>query len=144
MSTSNIALFTCLIGQNTGHCNPISWLPSGESFLGMVSDRTCIHVDVVLVTLIPDTKSLAQVGHAVGFAEQPLSIRKALGKVRKSSCQGSQWLVEAVSAVAELSTSMCTFCSVYPVHRVQGREDAAVRMAFISSCKTNCGTWFHS
>lgn len=120
---------------------PCVLTPFGRKFLGMVSDRIC---KSVLVTLIPDTKSLVQVGHAVGFAEQPSSICKALGKVRKTNYQGSQCSVGVVSAIAVLSTSMCTLCSMYPVHWVQGREDAAIWMAFISSCETKCGTWFHS
>lgn len=70
----------------------------------------------MLVTLIPDTKSLAQVEHAAGFAEQPSSICKAQGEAKESNYQGSQWLLEVVSATVVLSTS----------HREQGREVAVV------------------
>lgn len=75
----------------------------------MVSDGTC---KSVLVTLIADTRSLAQVAHTAGFAEQPSSVCKAHGQVKKSNYQGSQWLLEVVSAIAALSTSLqCVPCA---------------------------------
>lgn len=75
----------------------------------MVGDRTC---KSVLVTMTPDPESLAQVGRAAGFAEQPSSICKAQGEAKNSNYQGSQWLLEGVSATVVLSTLLkCVPCS---------------------------------
>lgn len=100
--------------------------------MGMVSDGTC---KSVLVTLTPDTKSLAQVGHTVGFAEQPSSICKAPGEVKKSNYQGSQWLLEVVPAIVALSTSLqCVPCAS------RAGERSSCHLNGIYWCETNFGT----
>lgn len=75
--------------------------------MGMVSDRT---YKLILVTLIPDTESSAQLG--LSFAEQPSSICRAQGKVRKSNYQGSQCLVGVVSAIVVLLCAPSAVCSL--------------------------------